>query len=192
MSVKYRIMAALGALVLIATAVVTSSAAGGASTQGRVSDIINFSGSFVTVVAPTATKPGWAKSTSKTCLLVSDGESNFFKCSASGAGVLTTTGGTLTGMVASLDGVINFRETFTFTSATTGTGSGTVSEYDFDGKCTTRGTVATTFTTSSTGSPNMLNQTTHMVITDDAITPGSCDTDNTFPPTTPPSTPAGV
>ena len=139
------------------------------------------------MVPPTATTPGWDKLTSKTCLLVSDGESNFFRCSASGAGVLTRTGGTLAGRITSLDGVIDFRETFTYTSPTTGTGSGTVTEFDFDGKCTTKGTLATTFTTNATSSPTVVNETAHMVITDDAITPGSCDTDNTFPPTTPPA-----
>ncbi|MDQ6948573.1 MAG: hypothetical protein M3256_20515 [Actinomycetota bacterium] len=189
MLLKYRIVGGLGALLLAGTAVVTSTAVGGAvDNGGKVSDIITFSGRAYLAVAPTETKPGFGTLVSRECTLRSDTERAAVPCTLTASARLTLTGGTLTGTVRSRDGVIAINETFVNTSPTTGTGTGTATEFDIDDHASSTATFTVSFTTSPSGiAPNILNDHGTIIVTDHAGQPGDPDsgsTTTTVPATT--------
>lgn len=173
MHLKHRVGSVIVALALAGMGVVAAPAQVDAAT-GQVSDIANFTG-FLYQAPATATKPASVSLISNTCLLVSDGENDFFKCTVTGKGTPSATGGLMIVRIKSNDGLIVFRDQY---DNATGTGSGILSETDADAlNCTTFGTGVMTFSTTPTIFPHVLRYKGSITVTDNPPV-GHCDPDD--------------
>jgi hypothetical protein len=172
MLLRYRLLGGVGALLLIAGAIAASSGTGGAETvKGAVSDTITFSGQLFTVHAPTETTNGTGSLIATSCILKVKGVPGTATCTLSGTASLTLDGGFLTGTITSSDGVITFEEEFEFTGPSSGIGWGEAGVFQF-GSFTPAG-LTSSFTTSPTGVPSILNTKGTIVINGSPIGPGT-------------------